>query len=842
MRKTPARLLFACLTLTGTAGAQETRFEVAPEFQMRTLLTAEQIGPTWDRMASDNTGRVYVSILNEGLLRITAPSNLTNSDPSEFRIESVGTRVASIRGMAWGRGTLYLIGEGPAGTGVYRFNDRNSNDLFEAGEEEMVVKFKGDPRDGPRDLAFGPDGLLYLLNGTAQPDASRPSASSPYRDTLEATILAALPDPAGLNSGVKAPGPHLLRHDFESREMEMVAGGLGSVRNLAFMENGDLLTVEGENARDRGLPWHRPARLLHLVPGGEYGWRSGSGVWPDRWTDQNPPVAELGLLIPSGLAACTHNGMSQRYRGALFIADSAHPRLLAATFRAEGSSLALSNLDTLVRASPGEQLTFGDLELGPGGSLLATAIGADGKSRLLALSFLGDKKEDSTFKEPEHALRGMRREMDKLAAKPQARWVDSIWLNLDRGSCQHVTQSVRRALENAPQDTWKSRALTEKDRNKALSALLALARSERDRLSRHDLFAALWEHLPGCDDAPSRTIALRILTCARERLGEPRPETYPKFQKLLTSWLTPDLVDEPGLLIDTASTLVSLKSPDVVAACAPLLCSNRLTFTEKTALATSLLSHPAPLSLESAKPLISFLSQAQQPGKLPLKLNEWFSEARETPAPGVNLASHFEALRQALWQKLPRDPAGLSDTEATALAKRLTEASQALAALPKSGESWTPADSPTLATVPDKFEPSSERGKQVFTAARCAVCHGAGAPGPDLAGISERQGREEVVKAILSPSSSVLAKHRLTSLNLADGTTVLGKVLLETPEKVVLQPSLQNAAPLVFKPSEIKARGTAAISPMPENLLLGFSHKKIADLLAYLGFKNAPAE
>src|SRR5437899_833780 len=78
-----------------------------------------------------------------------------------------------------------------------------------------------------------------------------------------------------------------------------------------------------------GRSWYRPARLCHVIPGGEYGWRSGWSKWPEHYFDSLPPVIETGRGSPAGIAAYNHFMFPVRYHGALFTADWSQGKILA---------------------------------------------------------------------------------------------------------------------------------------------------------------------------------------------------------------------------------------------------------------------------------------------------------------------------------------------------------------------------------------------------------------------------------------------------------------------------------------------------------------------------------
>uniref|UniRef100_UPI0035C76BC4 hypothetical protein n=1 Tax=Serratia quinivorans TaxID=137545 RepID=UPI0035C76BC4 len=44
-----------------------------------------------------------------------------------------------------------------------------------------------------------------------------------------------------------------------------------------------------------------PIKICQVVSGGDYGWRSGSGKWPDYYEDSLPSTIDIGPGSPTGV-------------------------------------------------------------------------------------------------------------------------------------------------------------------------------------------------------------------------------------------------------------------------------------------------------------------------------------------------------------------------------------------------------------------------------------------------------------------------------------------------------------------------------------------------------------
>ena len=171
------------------------------------------------------------------------------------------------------------------------------------------VAFLGHDMHG---LRMGPDGLLYFSIGDRGLNVKTKEGKELfYPDT--GTVLRCEPDGSNL---------------------EVVHKGLRNPQELAFDAHGDLFTVD--NNSDSG----DRARLVHIIEGGDSGWRTGyqygsdlsnRGPWnaekiwylpnPDQPAFVVPPLAHI-TAGPSGF--CYNYGataLSQRYADHFFICD-----------------------------------------------------------------------------------------------------------------------------------------------------------------------------------------------------------------------------------------------------------------------------------------------------------------------------------------------------------------------------------------------------------------------------------------------------------------------------------------------------------------------------------------
>ncbi len=257
-------------------------------------------------------------------------------------------------------------------------------------------------------LVFGPDGKLYFSNGD--------------RGATVKTREGAVIDTADMGA--------VYRCNPDGSEMELVAWGLRNPQSLLFTENGDLFT--GDNDSDQG----DEERLVHVVEGGDSGWRIGyqfaplgrAGPWNTEklWHPRHKgqPSYLLAPLAniedgPSGIAYYPGTGLNPSYRGALFITHfkGAVTRSGIFTYRLEpkGASYTVSDSEPfLTSALPT------DVKFGPDGRLYISDW-AEGwpKSKRGRIYAISDPRHagDAIVKETQQLIGGdwTRRSADELA-------------------------------------------------------------------------------------------------------------------------------------------------------------------------------------------------------------------------------------------------------------------------------------------------------------------------------------------------------------------------------------------------------------------------------------------
>ena len=128
-------------------------------------------------------------------------------------------------------------------------------------------------------------------------------------------------------------------------------------------------------------------------------------------------------------------------------------------------------------------------------------------------------------------------------------------------------------------------------------------------------------------------------------------------------------------------------------------------------------------------------------------------------------------------------------------------------------------------------------GREMFTRMACSQCHsvdGSGnRAGPDLSAIGDKFPRNELIRAVLEPSSTIAVGYDNTVITRQDGSLLAGVVKQAANEWIELMGA--DAKPVRVTAAEIAKRETSAVSLMPEGLGLAGTPAEFSNLISYLG-------
>jgi putative heme-binding domain-containing protein len=364
----------------GAALTSQEPYELPPD--MRVERAADAVG-SFIALAFDPQGVALVAQEDGGILW------LEDRDGDRF-FEAEGVfsdKLRGVHGLAFKDKLWYAVGSLDGALGIWRVTPSASG--REARAHELVLPIESEVAEhAAHAVVPGPDGMLYAVLGDHARLGRPPRGAFPLLAGGEAHVpgIQVLDDPNGQSQGVRYPCGYVARIDPKSGEWDYHSVGFRNPYDIAFDAGGELFTYESDMEWDLGLPWYRPTRFLHLVPGGDYGWRPGSGVIPSHAFDVLPAAVEAGRGSPTGLAFCDSEAFPARYRGALFAGDWAEGEILAFFPRPEGAGYR-GELETVLRTGSGLSLT--DLAFGPGGDLYFVSGGRGTLGRFERLTYTG---------------------------------------------------------------------------------------------------------------------------------------------------------------------------------------------------------------------------------------------------------------------------------------------------------------------------------------------------------------------------------------------------------------------------------------------------------------------
>jgi putative heme-binding domain-containing protein len=303
-------------------------------------------------MCFDAKGRLLVS--EEG-----GPTLLCSSPDTDGVLQDVKPycpQVTSSHGMCWVDDALYLVGNGPKGTGLYRCRDTKGADVID--EVTLIHAFNGGIGEhGPHAVIHGPDNFLYVVIGNhahANVDGKQcqladnspllrwptggqgPKQGEP--STTEDVLLPRQNDANGHAANLRAPGGTIWRMDRDGKQLACVAAGFRNEFDAAFSPTGELFTFDSDMEWDEALPWYRPVRICHVPMGAEFGWRTGSSKIPPYALDTLPATYDTGRGSPVGVEFYDHVTFPEKYHGCCFMADWSLGILYAVFPKRDGAS------------------------------------------------------------------------------------------------------------------------------------------------------------------------------------------------------------------------------------------------------------------------------------------------------------------------------------------------------------------------------------------------------------------------------------------------------------------------------------------------------------------------
>ena len=348
----------------------DVEFEVPPGFVVEKLLDDERSGGPV-ALTFDSNGHLVVAKEFDYITRF-----IDEDGDGDYEQEQLITdQIHTSQGIFFDGPDLLVVGSGPEGVGLYRVPDADGDGIGDSiNLIELATGRVGD--HGPHAPFFGPDGLLYWTHGNFSNIYADPATLSPVRSYAQAAILER-PDPRNFGTRYKGgPGGIFLRKDLAlhagpvtadpaNTDWELFANGFRNQYDGAFNLMGELFTFDSDMEWDRDLPWYRPTRSVHVVPGGDFGYRENTAKHPPYFFDDLPPMEETGRGSPTGVTFLQTYNYPAEYWDTALQADWSRGRILIGRLEKNGATYTQTS-DNFVFATP---LNVTDLEVGPDGNL-----------------------------------------------------------------------------------------------------------------------------------------------------------------------------------------------------------------------------------------------------------------------------------------------------------------------------------------------------------------------------------------------------------------------------------------------------------------------------------------
>lgn len=653
-------------------------------------------------------------------------------------------------------------------------------------------------KDGSLLLCLGENhGFAYTLNGS---DGTKLSGKGGYDGVIHATA--------------------------DGGKLEWLAHGVWNPFSICVDPVGRMFAVDNDPDASP------PCRLLHIVPGGDYGYRyqyGRSGTHPlQAWNGELPGTLPMVCGVgeaPTAIIA---------HAGNLWVTSWGDHRLekyriipRGASFGAEREVVVQGNADfrpTGLAAAPDGSLYFGDWEL--------KDYEVHGKGRIWRLTLPKDELDQkfpplsadeqrvaAITDEGAAAVAGSNDPFERAA---------SVW------RLAHADDPLPTANgESSPQ--WKISVLQAERLREAKDTDAILRAALADESSDVRLYAVRWI-------ADERITALRddVAKLLDDELPNPR---YYLSVLGAVDWLDREFNAETTRGVSEALLVRELENPNrppAVHALALRLLSPTNEFLTLDRLREYLDVDYLPLQLEAVRSL----AQSNQPRRFELLE----STARDVAQPTevrvealVGLSGAADHGREVLEMF-----AEGSEPDLQREARRL---------LRLAGATPTPTD--TLPSATDLAvwnvllaEPGrAASGRRLFfspVGPRCSVCHQfdgrGGTIGPDLTNVGQSNSRDRIIASILQPSREIAPHYQPWLLTTTDGKTISGLRLAKGGDDGIEPYADAEGRSFTLASEHIESRTASPVSIMPDGLEKTLSLEDLRDLVTFLSDPPAAAK
>jgi putative membrane-bound dehydrogenase-like protein len=652
-------------------------------------------------------------------------------------------------------------------------------------------------------------------------------------------------------------GGNIYRCRADGSKLERIATGFWNPFHMTFGASGQLIAVDND-------PDSRPpCRLLHIVEGGDYGYRfrnGRKGLHPfTAWNGELPGT--LGMVAgtgeaPSGVIAYEADNLPEDYRGTLLVTSWGDHRIEQYRLEPHGASFRAVMKPVV---AGGDDFRPVGIAVAPNGSVYVSdwvdkSYTLHGKGRIWRLRaaqpHVGGRSPAPVAMRMSDSPLVLAETLRRLA-DPSA---TEILLKALESDDPFIQQAARQGLRRSL-DTSKLIAIARsKDLAPARRLGLLLVLRDSDRPEARALLPAFL-----ADPDPSIHFAA-IQWVGEQKLSAYRPQllaglastaaTRNLFEATLAALerldgKARDSRDEVAGEDYIVALLTDPRTPATV-----LHRGLRMLRPDHPALTIARLERFLEGPEETVRiEAVRSLCQSPLPGRFAV-LARW-AEDKNAPVPLraeaiVGLADDASHQRDRLLA-LARSGQPVLRREAVRSLRgtSLTEHEQSLLGttnpddelspeLPGGLDAW-------LARLEGPADPAA--GERVFFHSKgpgCYRCHQVdgrgGRAGPDLSTLAAGTDRPRLVESILTPNKEIAPQFVAWSVAKTGGTVFTGILLEQSPEGALIFADSQGRL-ITVKAAEIAERKPQTTSIMPDNLARLMTLQEFRDLLAYLGKK-----
>ncbi|MEX0995005.1 MAG: c-type cytochrome, partial [Balneolaceae bacterium] len=810
--------------------SEQDSIHVLPDFEVQLLYEVpRQNQGSWVVLSKDHRGRLVASDQgNNGTYRIEVGGD---PDNPEVEVEELIMPISGAQGLVWAFDHLYA---NVNGRGLFRLRDSNGDDQLNI--MEYLGGSDGSGEHGVHNVIHTEDGEgLYYIAGNHSPVPEL--TSSRLTGWEEDLLLPRRWDARGHARGIFAPGGYIARINPEATKWEMISIGYRNHYDAAVNRHGELFAYDSDMEWDMGMPWYRPTRILHSVSGSDYGWRSGSGKWPQYFEDSLPSLLDIGPGSPTGLIFGYGAQFPAKYQRALFALDWTFGTIYAIHLTPEGAGYRAEAEEFLY----GDSLPLTSAVIGDDGALYFITGGRNLDTQLYRVVYRGNESVEpaEVIDDPEaRADRELRHKLEAFHGRQSREAVDFAWPYLNSED-RLIRHAARVAIEAQPVETWAEKALSDYRPQARISSIVALARTGASDY-RSGALQALLDLEPPTLEADQQLGLLRAMALVFMRLGDPDPAERTRITDTLQQMLPND---DDRVNTELIRVLVYLRDTRVIAKALNLMQNetppetpdwgNLLDRNERYGgTIQDMIENPPP----TRELNYAFMLRNLRAGWTIEQRREYFTFINEAAdrMGGASFSGFLTDMRNdALNHMTESEHEAVADITGVSLRQ---EPDFEITPPEGPGRDWTLEQA--VQTVSGQLsERDFEQGRNAFFATGCASCHRfdgfGGNIGPDLGTVGSRFSTRGLLEKIIDPNVLISDQYSSSRVTLTNGDTVVGLVV-EREDNLEIYTRDPDAPPTVVNREEVRTVEPVDVSQMPPGLINTLNADELRDLIAYL--------